>query len=155
MNMDYEDLRPHVDDEGYFRGAEMLWNIEDVETIAHEEGYELTQEDLKRVLIASFADNEWLMGEIRSAIETTMDWMIRQGELKPKRAERMETTEEIIFYCANAIMAGSEEFGWIDKHGFNYIETLPTPQRSGTQTQQRTYANMKAREIVEQYIQNR
>ena len=81
--MDYEDLRPHVDDEGYFRGAEVLWNIEDVEMIAQQEGYEISEEDMERVLIASFADNEWLMGEIRSAIETTMDYMIRQGELKP------------------------------------------------------------------------
>lgn len=81
--MDYEDLRPHVDDEGYFRGAEMLWNIEDVETIAQQEGYELTQEDMKRVLIASFHDNEWLMEQIRSAIESTMHWMIGQCELKP------------------------------------------------------------------------
>ena len=83
MSMNYEDLRPHVDDEGFFRGAEMLWNIEDVEMIAQQEGYELTQEDLKRVLIASFADNEWLMEQIRSAIESTMHWMIGQGELKP------------------------------------------------------------------------
>ena len=83
--MKYEDLRPHVDDEGFFRGAEMLWNIEDVEMIAQQEGYELTEEDMKRVLIASFADNEWLMGEIRSAIESTMDWMIRQGEIKTQQ----------------------------------------------------------------------
>lgn len=83
--MDYEDLRPHVDDEGYFRGAEMLWNIEDVEMIAQQEGYEISEEDMKRVLIASFADNEWLMGEIRSAIESTMDWMIRQGEIKTQQ----------------------------------------------------------------------
>ena len=83
--MTYEDLRPHVDDEGYFRGAEMLWNIEDVEMIAQQEGYEISEEDMKRVLIASFADNEWLMGEIRSAIESTMDWMIRQGEIKTQQ----------------------------------------------------------------------
>jgi hypothetical protein len=35
------------------------------------------------VLIASFEDNEWLMEQIRSAIESTMDWMIIKGELKP------------------------------------------------------------------------
>ena len=83
MNTNYEDLRPHVDDEGYFRGAEVLWNIEDVEMIAQQEGYEISQEDLKRVLIASFVDNEWVMEQIRSAIETTMYFMIEEGELKP------------------------------------------------------------------------
>ena len=155
MNTNYEDLRARVDDEGYFRGAEVMWNIEDVEMIAQQQGYEISEEDQRRVLIASFHDNTWLMEEINMTIRDTMDWMIKQGELKPKKAERMETTDEIIFHCANAIMAGSDEFAWIDKHGFNHIETLPTPQRSGTQTQQRTYANMKAREIVEQYIQNR
>lgn len=81
--MTYEDLRPHVDDEGYFRGSEVMWNIEDVEMIAQQEGYEISEEDMKRVLIASFADNEWLMEQIRSAIESTMHYMIYEGELKP------------------------------------------------------------------------
>lgn len=80
--MNYEDLRPHVDDEGFFRGAEVLWNIEDVEMIAQQEGYELTQEDMKRVLIASFADNEWLMDQVRSAIESTIVYMIEEGQIK-------------------------------------------------------------------------
>lgn len=81
--MNYEDLRAHIDDEGYFRGAEMLWNIEDVEMIAQQEGYEISEEDLKRVLIASVGDNEWLMEQIRSAIESTMHWMIGEGAIKP------------------------------------------------------------------------
>ena len=79
MNTNYEDLRAHVDDEGYFRGAEVMWNIEDVEMITQQEGYELTQEDMKRVLIASFHDNEWLMEQIRSAIESTMHQMMIEG----------------------------------------------------------------------------
>lgn len=81
--MTYENLRPHVDDKGYFRGTEVLWNVEDVETIAKQEGCEISEEDMKRVLIASFADNEWLMEQIQWAIQDTMRWMIDEGEIKP------------------------------------------------------------------------
>lgn len=81
--MNQEDLRTLIDDEGYFRGSEVMWNIEDVEMIAQQQGYEISEEDQKRVLIASLQDNTWLMEEINMTIRDTMDWMIKQGELKP------------------------------------------------------------------------
>lgn len=62
--------------------------------------------------------------------------------------------QEIINQCARAIQRNSGQFGWIDDNGFNVVD-LPTPQRTGTMTQQTTYAKMKASEIVEQHIQNR
>lgn len=72
-----------INDEGYYIGPEVQWNLEDVEVIAARKfKLELSEEDLKRVLIASIQDNEWLMERFQQAIEDTIDYMINEGELK-------------------------------------------------------------------------
>lgn len=72
-----------INDEGYYTGPEMQWNVEDVEVACERIGLNLTQSDYERILIASFQDNEWLMERIQQAIETTVQYMIDEGELKP------------------------------------------------------------------------
>ena len=72
-----------INEEGFYVGPEVQWNVDDVEAIAMNEfELELSQEDLKRVLIASFQDNEWLMERMHDCINDTIIYMISQGELK-------------------------------------------------------------------------
>tara|TARA_R100001163_G_scaffold59928_1_gene48898 strand:- start:88 stop:270 length:183 start_codon:yes stop_codon:yes gene_type:complete len=52
------------------------------------------------------------------------------------------TRQELVSNIASFIMRG-EQFHYLVK------DELPAPQRSGTYTQQQTYALLKAREIVE------
>jgi hypothetical protein len=73
-----------INDEGYYVGPEMKWNTEDVETIViNDFELELSQEDLKRVLIASFQDNDWLMEKMHDCIKDTIHYMLLEGELNP------------------------------------------------------------------------
>jgi len=58
--------------------------------------------------------------------------------------DKIHHTKEI----ANAIQRG-EDFYTIVGTEVRHIE-LPTPQVAGTMTQQRTYATMKAMDIIEQ-----
>jgi hypothetical protein len=52
------------------------------------------------------------------------------------------TQQQLVNNIASFIMRG-EKFHYLVK------DELPSPQRSGTYTQQRTYALLKAREIVD------
>lgn len=72
-----------ISKDGFYVGPEVQWNVDDVEAIAMNEfKLELSQEDLKRVLIASFQDNEWLMERMHDCISDTIHYMLGQGELK-------------------------------------------------------------------------
>jgi hypothetical protein len=75
-----------INDEGYYTGPEMQWNIEDVEVACERVGLTLTESDYERILIASFEDNDWLMGQIQQAILSTIQYMVEEEEL-PKPTE--------------------------------------------------------------------
>lgn len=57
----------------------------------------------------------------------------------------MNTNVDIIM---QAILRGDSQIRF-EARQFEAILPLPTPQRSGTHTQQSTYARMKAREMAE------
>ena len=71
-----------INKEGYYIGSEIQWNVEDVEIFAQANDMEFSQEDYKRILIATFEDNEYLMNMIQECIGTTIDYMLDEGELK-------------------------------------------------------------------------
>lgn len=73
-----------IDKDGYYIGAEVRWNVEDVERCAAESDLDLSEEDCKRVLVATFQDNEDLMQIINEAIDTTIEHMIETGALETK-----------------------------------------------------------------------
>lgn len=72
-----------LDDEGYYTGPEVKWNVEDVEVIAKRRfRANLSDKDLERVLVAAFEDNEHLMEVINDQIAETINHMIKEGEIK-------------------------------------------------------------------------
>ena len=76
-----------INKEGYYIGSELQWNVEDVEIFAQANDMEFSQEDYKRILIATFEDNEMLMSAIQESIGITIDYMLDEGELKRKNNE--------------------------------------------------------------------
>lgn len=72
----------NINKEGYYTGCELQWNVEDVEIFAQANDMEFSQEDYKRILNATFEDNEMLMGVIQESISLTIDYMLDEGELK-------------------------------------------------------------------------
>ena len=72
----------NINKEGYYTGCELQWNVEDIEIFAQANDMEFSQEDYKRILNATFEDNEMLMGFIQESIGTTIDFMLDEGELK-------------------------------------------------------------------------
>lgn len=73
-----------INEEGYYTGSELQWNIEDVEIFAQANDMEFSQEDYKRILKATFEDNQMLMEVIQESIALTIDFMLDEGELKKK-----------------------------------------------------------------------
>lgn len=71
-----------INEEGYYTGSELQWNIEDVEIFAQANDMEFSQEDYKRILKATFEDNQMLMETIQESIGLTIDFMLDEGELK-------------------------------------------------------------------------
>ena len=71
-----------INKEGYYTGPELRWNIEDVEIFAQANDMEFSQEDYKRILKATFEDNQMLMEVIQESIALTIDFMLDEGELK-------------------------------------------------------------------------
>ena len=71
-----------INEEGYYTGSELQWNIEDVEIFAQANDMEFSQEDYKRILKATFEDNQMLMETIQNSIALTIDFMLDEGELK-------------------------------------------------------------------------
>ena len=74
----------NINKEGYYTGSEVQWNVEDVEIFAQANDMEFSQEDYKRILNATFEDNEYLMNMIQECIATTIGFMLDEGELKLK-----------------------------------------------------------------------
>ena len=71
-----------INKEGYYTGPELQWNVEDVEIFAQANDMEFSQEDYKRILKATFEDNQMLMETIQESIALTIDFMLDEGELK-------------------------------------------------------------------------
>ena len=76
--MDYQ--KP-IDPEGFYTGPEVQWNVEDVEMYAESMGMTLSDHDLRRVLIASFEDNEALMETIAHHIKDTITYMVETNAI--------------------------------------------------------------------------
>ena len=72
----------NINKEGYYTGSEVQWNVEDVEIFAQANDMEFSQEDYKRILKATFEDNQMLMEVIQESIGLTIDFMLDEGELK-------------------------------------------------------------------------
>jgi hypothetical protein len=72
----------NINEEGYYTGGEVQWNVYDVEIFAQANDMKFSQEDYKRILNATFEDNEYLMNMIQECIATTIDFMLENGELK-------------------------------------------------------------------------
>jgi len=62
-----------------YRGSELIWSTDDVSQIASEMGYKLSDEDMKRVLNATY---EYLMQLINEQIQDTITHMIESGSFK-------------------------------------------------------------------------
>jgi len=71
-----------INEEGYFIGPSMQWNIEDVEIKAESRGITLSEQDLKKVLTSSLDDNDWLMESISNAISETLDYLLEENIIK-------------------------------------------------------------------------
>jgi hypothetical protein len=71
-----------INKEGYYTGSELQWNVEDVEIYAQANDMEFSQDDYKRILKATFEDNQMLMEIIQESIGITIDYMLDEGELK-------------------------------------------------------------------------
>lgn len=71
-----------INKEGYYTGSEVQWNVEDVEIYAQANDMEFSQDDYKRILKATFEDNQMLMEIIQESIGLTIDYMLDEGELK-------------------------------------------------------------------------
>jgi len=71
-----------INKEGYYTGSELQWNVEDVEIYAQANDMEFSQDDYKRILKATFEDNQVLMEIIQESIGLTIDYMLDEGELK-------------------------------------------------------------------------
>ena len=71
-----------IDEDGFYAGSELKWSLEDVLIALNEMNMTASKEDLERVLIASFQDNDMLMQYINDAIGDTIVYMIEEGQLK-------------------------------------------------------------------------
>tara|TARA_R110000751_G_scaffold6756_10_gene28572 strand:+ start:2530 stop:2877 length:348 start_codon:yes stop_codon:yes gene_type:complete len=77
-------MNKDINEDGYYTGAEVQWNVEDVEEFGlnnHPE-LELSEEDCERILVATFQDNEHLMQMINESIGSTIDHMLETGALE-------------------------------------------------------------------------
>ena len=72
-----------INDEGYYVGPEMEWNVEDVEAIAAIEfDAKLSNEDLEYVLIETLQDNKHIQRVIKEAIQLNISIALRKGIIK-------------------------------------------------------------------------
>jgi hypothetical protein len=72
-----------INDEGYYVGPEMEWNVEDVEAIAAIEfGAEFSDEDLEYVLVETLRDNQYIQRVIKEAIQLNITIALRNGIIK-------------------------------------------------------------------------
>lgn len=71
-----------IDEDGFYAGSELKWCMEDVLRVLNEMDMTASKEDVERILIASFQDNDMLMQQINEAIGNTIVYMIEEGQLK-------------------------------------------------------------------------
>jgi len=71
-----------INEDGIYTGTEVQWGVEDVEIFAQANDMEFSQDDYKRILKATFEDNQMLMEIIQESIGITIDYMLDEGELK-------------------------------------------------------------------------
>ena len=71
-----------INKEGYYIGPELQWGVEDIEDFAEANDMEFSEEDCKRILRATFEDNEMVSKAIQKSIAITIDYMLDEGELK-------------------------------------------------------------------------
>ena len=76
-----------INKEGYYIGPELEWGVEDIEYFAEANDMEFSEEDCKRILRATFEDNEMVSKAIQKSIAITIDYMLDEGELKRKNNE--------------------------------------------------------------------
>ena len=76
-----------INKEGYYIGPELQWGVEDIEYFAEANDMEFSEEDCKRILRATFEDNEIVSKAIQKSIAITIDYMLDEGELKRKNNE--------------------------------------------------------------------
>lgn len=76
-----------INKEGYYIGPELQVGVEDVEIFAQANDMEFSEEDYRRILIATFEDNLMLERVIQKSIAITIDYMLDEGELKRKNNE--------------------------------------------------------------------
>lgn len=78
-----------INKEGYYIGPELQWGVEDIEYFAEANDMEFSEEDYKRILIATFEDNEKVSKAIQESIGITIDYMLDEGELKRKINQKL------------------------------------------------------------------
>ena len=85
----------NIDIKGFYIGAEVRWNVEDVERCAARvhSNLKLSKEDCESILVATFEDNESLMQTINETIDSTIEHMIETG--------RLETTPPMCAHCGD------------------------------------------------------
>ena len=73
-----------INEDGLYVGSELKWGVDDVRNALEHFGMATTtsNEDVERILIASFQDNHMLMQQINEAIGDTIVYMIEEGQLK-------------------------------------------------------------------------
>jgi len=64
-----------IDEHGSYVGCELQWSIDDVFMVARDMRVKISDEDAKRVLIATLQDNYDLMNFICEAIGNTIEYM--------------------------------------------------------------------------------
>ena len=86
-----------INKEGYYVGPELQWNVEDVEIFAQANDMEFSQEDYKRILKATFEDNEMVINAIQESIAITIDYMLDEGELKKLNNNDKKSVHDVPF----------------------------------------------------------
>jgi len=76
-----------INEDGFYAGSELKWGLDDVRNALEHFGMATTasNEDVERILIASFQDNDVVMHFLNETIESTIDYMIEEGQLKTKK----------------------------------------------------------------------
>ena len=72
-----------INEDGFYAGSELKWGMDDVRNALERFDMATTtsNEDVERILIATFQDNHMLMQDIFYAIEKTIEFMIEEGQL--------------------------------------------------------------------------
>jgi hypothetical protein len=67
----------HIDDEGFIHHPMLEFHLEDIEIAAEWLGKKLSDDDLKRVAMAVFENNDELATRIADVIRAEVEWTIK------------------------------------------------------------------------------